>query len=62
VAAAPGALDYIHFLSRERTSVLNWRLDLVFACFGIFVVAVIVRMAHRLLVLVKPLTSTLFNR
>ena len=62
VAAAPGALDYIHFLSRERTSVLNWRLDLVFACFGIFVVAMIVRMAHRFLVLIKPVTTTLFIR
>ncbi len=42
-ASLPGALDYIAFLWRERTPVLLWRLDLVYACFGVFMVAVIVR-------------------
>ena len=46
--AAPGALDYIHFLWRERTPVLQWRLDIVYSCFGIFLVAVILRSAWRL--------------
>ncbi len=36
----PATLDYILFLWRERTPVLQLRLDIVYACFGIFVVAV----------------------
>ncbi|HMK81754.1 MAG TPA: TRAP transporter small permease subunit, partial [Xanthobacteraceae bacterium] len=48
VYAAPGAIDYILFLWRERTPVLQWRLDLVYSCFGIFLVAVILRSAWRL--------------
>jgi TRAP-type C4-dicarboxylate transport system permease small subunit len=43
IYAAPGAIDYIQFLWRERTPVLQWRLDLVYACFGVFLVAVILR-------------------
>jgi TRAP-type C4-dicarboxylate transport system permease small subunit len=50
----PGALDYLRFLWRERTPVLGWRLDLVYACFGLFMVGVLVRMAWQLLVLVRP--------
>jgi TRAP-type C4-dicarboxylate transport system permease small subunit len=41
--ALPGSLDYIRFLWREHTPVLNLRLDIVYSCFGIFLVAVIVR-------------------
>src|ERR1700753_3507626 len=41
--ALPGSLDYIHFLWREHTPVLNLPLDWVYSCFGIFLVAVIVR-------------------
>jgi TRAP-type C4-dicarboxylate transport system permease small subunit len=41
--ALPGSLDYIRFLWREHTPVLNLPLDWVYACFGIFLVAVIVR-------------------
>ena len=43
IYAAPGAIDYILFLWRERTPVMQWRLDYVYACFGIFLVAVILR-------------------
>lgn len=50
----PGALDYIHFLWRERTPVLLWRLDLVYSCFGIFLIATLLRMAHLLVVLARP--------
>ena len=39
----PGSLDYIGFLWREHTPVLNLPLDIVYSCFGIFLVAVIVR-------------------
>ena len=41
--ALPGSLDYIGFLWREHTPVLNLPLDIVYLCFGIFLVAVIVR-------------------
>jgi TRAP-type C4-dicarboxylate transport system permease small subunit len=53
-AALPGALDYIRFLWRERTPVLLWRLDFVYTCFGLFMVAVLVRMAVRLVRLIGP--------
>lgn len=41
--ALPGSLDYIAFLWRERTPVLNLRLDLIYSCFGLFLVAVVLR-------------------
>ena len=43
--ALPGVVDYLRFLWRERTPVLGWRLDWVYACFGLFVAAVVVRAA-----------------
>jgi len=39
----PGSLGYIRFLWREHTPVLNLPLDWVYSCFGLFLVAVIVR-------------------
>ena len=51
--AAPGAIDYIQFLWRERTPVLQWRLDIIYACFGIFLVAVIGRSAWWLVALMR---------
>lgn len=42
--AAPATLDYILFLWRERTPVLELRLDWVYMIFGIFVVTVPIRM------------------
>ncbi len=53
-AALPGSIDYIAFLWRERTPVLLWRLDLVYACFGLFMIAVLVRLAARLVRLAGP--------
>ncbi len=53
-AALPGAVDYIAFLWRERTPVLLWRLDFVYACFGVFLVATLVRLLVRLVRLVGP--------
>ena len=51
--ALPGSIDYILFLWRERTPVLNLRLDFVYACFGIFVVAVTVRSFVSLVLLLR---------
>jgi TRAP-type C4-dicarboxylate transport system permease small subunit len=39
----PGSLGYIRFLWREHTPVLNLPLDLVYSCFGLFLIAVVVR-------------------
>jgi TRAP-type C4-dicarboxylate transport system permease small subunit len=45
--AAPKIVDFILFLWRERTPALQWRLDVVFACFGLFVVAMALRLLVR---------------
>jgi TRAP-type C4-dicarboxylate transport system permease small subunit len=44
-AAAPALLDYIAFLWRERTNVLEIRLDRAYAVFGVFVVALVAQRA-----------------
>jgi TRAP-type C4-dicarboxylate transport system permease small subunit len=44
----PATVDYVRFMARERTWVLGVRFDLVFVCFALFVVAVIVRSAARI--------------
>jgi TRAP-type C4-dicarboxylate transport system permease small subunit len=46
-AATPKIVDFILFLWRERTPALQWRLDFVFACFGLFVIALAVRLLVR---------------
>jgi TRAP-type C4-dicarboxylate transport system permease small subunit len=45
VCGFPGAIDYTAFLWRERTPVLRWRLDIVYACFALFLLAVVARSA-----------------
>ena len=52
--ALPGSLDYILFLNRERTPVLDLRLDFVYSCFGLFLIAVVVRSAWAAIGLVGP--------
>lgn len=42
-----GVFDYILFLWREKTSALQWRLDIIYLCFGIFMIAIIVRYTVR---------------
>ncbi len=54
LCALPGSLDYILFLWRERTPVMGWRLEYVYACFGLFMLAVIVRFGYRLVLLLSP--------
>jgi TRAP-type C4-dicarboxylate transport system permease small subunit len=53
VCALPAAIDYIMFLWRERTPVMGWRLDYVYACFALFMLAVIVRAIYRLALLMS---------
>ena len=52
--ALPQSVDYILFLWREKTPVLDLRLDLVYSCFGIFLAAVIVRAAWGIVKLLGP--------
>jgi TRAP-type C4-dicarboxylate transport system permease small subunit len=52
--ALPGSLDYIGFLWREHTPVLNLPLDLVYSCFGVFLIAVTVRAAVSAVRLIGP--------
>jgi len=54
LAALPGSLDYLAFLWRERTPVLGLRLDFVYACFGIFMIAVVWRSVAALVGLLRP--------
>jgi TRAP-type C4-dicarboxylate transport system permease small subunit len=52
--ALPGSLDYIAFLWRERTPVLNLRLDLIYSCFGLFLIAVVARSVWQIVKLLGP--------
>jgi TRAP-type C4-dicarboxylate transport system permease small subunit len=52
--ALPGSIDYILFLWRERTPVLDLRLDYIYSCFGIFLAAVVLRAAWGIVKLLGP--------
>ena len=54
LAALPVIVDYILFLWRERTDTLELRLDVVFSCFIIYIIMVIVRLIARCAVLCGP--------
>lgn len=49
LAALPGTYGYVTFLWRERTSVLELRLDYVYFCFVIFMVSMVARYATALM-------------
>jgi TRAP-type C4-dicarboxylate transport system permease small subunit len=53
-AALPGTFDYIHFMGRRHSMLLHVPMILVYACFGIFLVATIVGGALRLRRLAGP--------
>lgn len=44
-AALPTIWGYVAFLWRERTSVLEWRLDYVYSCFALFIAVTVQRLA-----------------
>ena len=54
LCALPACVDYILFLWRERTPVMGWRLEYVYACFALFMVAVTIRLAYRLVLFLSP--------
>lgn len=43
LAALPGMIDYTLFLWREKTDMLEMRLDFVYAIFPIFFIAIVLR-------------------
>lgn len=43
LAALPKLVGFISFLWRERTPALQWRLDYVYAVFGVFIAAAALR-------------------
>ncbi|MEQ1952861.1 TRAP transporter small permease [Mesorhizobium yinganensis] len=47
LAALPGVLDYVIFLGRRSSMLLKIRMDLVYSCFVIFMLAVIIGSAIR---------------
>ncbi len=47
LAAIPGVVDYVTFLSRRSSMLLRIRMDLVYSCFVIFMAAVIIGAAIR---------------
>jgi TRAP-type C4-dicarboxylate transport system permease small subunit len=42
-AALPAIVSYTLFLWRERTNILEWRLDAVYSCFSIFIAVTVLR-------------------
>jgi len=48
LAAMPGVVDYVMFLGRRFSMLLRLRMDLVYSCFVIFMIAVIVGAAIRI--------------
>ncbi|MDO8360955.1 MAG: TRAP transporter small permease subunit [Devosia sp.] len=48
LAAIPGVFDYIWFIRRRDTMLLHIRMDLVYSCFAVFMIAVVVGAAIRL--------------
>ena len=48
LAATPGVLDYILFLGRRSSMLLRIRMDIVYSCFAIFMIAVVVAAAVRI--------------
>jgi TRAP-type C4-dicarboxylate transport system permease small subunit len=44
----PGTLDYIAFMSKKYSLMLHIRMDLLYSCFGLFVIGAIVASALRL--------------
>ena len=48
LAALPGVFDYILYLGKRTTMLLHVRMDLVYSCFPIFMLAVVVGAAIRI--------------
>lgn len=53
-AALPPVLDYVLFLWRQRTNILEWRLDIVFLCLPLFLAAAAARAGWEVVRLLGP--------
>lgn len=53
-AAIPPVIDYVLFLWRNRTNILEWRLDIVFLCLPMFLGACVLRAAAELWRMLAP--------
>jgi TRAP-type C4-dicarboxylate transport system permease small subunit len=53
-AAVPPVLDYVLFLWRTRTNILEWRLDIVFMCLPLFFAAIVIRCGLTVIRLLSP--------
>jgi TRAP-type C4-dicarboxylate transport system permease small subunit len=51
--ACPKIADYIAFLWRERTPVLQWRQDWIYACFTLFIAVAALRFAAQAIELIR---------
>jgi len=49
----PKIADFVAFLWRERTPVLQWRLDWLYSCFVLFVAVAAIRFAARAIALLR---------
>ena len=54
VAALPANYDFVSFMAIDSTWILGIRFDLVYSCFLVFMIGVIVRVLYK----IKRLTST----
>ena len=54
LAALPGLIDYTMFLTREKTDMLELRLDFVYAIFPLFILVVVLRLAASTWRLLRP--------
>jgi TRAP-type C4-dicarboxylate transport system permease small subunit len=48
LAILPSTIGYVHFMARRHSTVMHVRMDLVYACFAFFVLAVVVAASIRL--------------
>ena len=51
--SVPKVADFVAFLWRERTPVLQWRLDWLYSCFVLFIAAAAIRFAARAVALLR---------
>lgn len=42
IAALPGTVDYIAFMKIEKSAILRIRFDVLYAIFGVFIIAVVI--------------------
>lgn len=55
--ALPKIADYVAFLWRERTPVLQWRQDFLYACFPLFIAMAALRLAAHAVALLRDAVS-----